>query len=333
MKHNYDKLIDSVFNVDDPATFSAVALQVFRYQYENNTVYRLFADMNRRTPDSVRTIYEIPCLPADLFKTHDIVTGVSEDGDAVTFFSSGTTGSSPSRHIVADTGIYRRSFLRGFKLFFGDIEDYNIFALLPSYLEREGSSLIFMVESLIQATGSLSGGFYLDNSDELAKDLFTSLEGKRSTMLIGVSYALMDFADSLSRKMPGLMVVETGGMKGRRREMVRQELHELLSRGFGVEQIYSEYGMTELCSQAWSLKGGRFQTPPWMKVLVRDINDPFSYQRHGKIGSINIIDLANVNSCSFIATKDIGRSYQDGSFEMTGRIDGSEARGCNLMVD
>lgn len=333
MNPDFDILIESVFNIDCPATFNAVALQVFRYQYENNPVYRLFADMNRRTPESVRTISDIPFLPVELFKSHEIVTGEPGAKGAVTFLSSGTSGSVPSRHTISDPGIYRRSFFVGFELFFGDIEEYDIFALLPSYQEREGSSLIYMVENLIAATGSDAGGFYPGGADGLEEELLLSPGRGRRAMLIGVSYALLDFAASLSRKMPGLMVVETGGMKGRRREMVRQELHDRLMRSFGVERICSEYGMTELCSQAWALHSGSFRTPPWMKVLIRDINDPFSYQRDGKAGGINIIDLANINSCSFIATQDIGRALQDGSFEMTGRMDGSEARGCNLMVD
>lgn len=330
--NEYHDLCSVIFRIESRISFRKVALRVFEHQFTNNSVYRSFCELNGRTPDRVSEVDEIPFLPVELFKNHEIVCSNAIGAEALTFISSGTTGSVPSRHKILDPDLYVKSFLKGFEHFYGDVKQYNIFALLPSYLERAGSSLVYMVEKLHRDSGSEVGGFYLDHLDKLERDLKNVKAAPRKTMLIGVSFALLDFASVISEKFPNLIVVETGGMKGRRQEMIRAELHSSLKDGFGAENINSEYGMTELCSQAWSISDGRFYTPPWMKTLIRDIYDPFHYVENGKTGAINIVDLANLNSCSFIATSDLGRVNNDGSFEVLGRSDGSEMRGCNLMV-
>jgi len=250
----------------------------------------------------------------------------------VTFTSSGTTGITTSSHHVTDVSWYTDSFRLAFQLFYGDIKNYTILALLPSYLEREGSSLIYMADDLIKQSGNPDSGFFLYNHDELARQLQKQQEAKKLTLLIGVTFALLDFIEQRAINFPKLIVMETGGMKGRRREMIREELHDTLCKGFGVDAIHSEYGMTELLSQAYSKGDGIFNCPPWMRIITRDTNDPMSILNDDKAGGINIIDLANINSCSFIATQDLGKVYADGSFEVLGRFDNADIRGCNLLI-
>ncbi len=256
----------------------------------------------------------------------------STDKVETTFTSSGTTGMINSKHLVTDISWYEESFRRAFEIFYGDIKDYCILALLPSYLEREGSSLIYMAEDLVKRSANPDSGFFLYNHDELFQQIKKQQQIKRPTLLIGVTFALLDFVEQYPINFPELIVMETGGMKGRRKEMIREELHETLCKGFGVDAIHSEYGMTELLSQAYSKGNGIFNCPPWMKVITRDTNDPVSTLDTDKTGGINVIDLANINSCSFIATQDLGRVYKDGSFEVLGRFDNSDIRGCNLLI-
>ncbi|MFO7723801.1 MAG: acyltransferase [Bacteroidales bacterium] len=327
-----ESLIERVFSISTDDAFEALALEVFRHQYDNNLLYRTFADLNQATPDSVAATAGIPFLPVGFFRDHQVLTNSRTAEEAVTFLSSGTTGAAVSRHTVSAPSLYRRSFLEGFRLFFGEITQYRIFALLPSYLEREGSSLVYMADHLIRETQSGAGGFFLDDFPALERELKSSLALEGRTILIGVTFALLDFAAWTDEQFPGLTVVETGGMKGRRREMIREELHSILKEKLGLESVAGEYGMTELLSQAWSAADGLFVTPPWMKVAFREINDPRTLVTPGKTGAINVIDLANLNSCSFLATQDLGRQHPGGEFEVLGRFDGSEVRGCNLMV-
>jgi len=256
----------------------------------------------------------------------------SIDPVEVTFTSSGTTGITTSSHFVTDVGWYAESFRSAFRLFYGDIEKYCILALLPSYLEREGSSLIYMADDLIKQSNNPDSGFFLYNHDELYHQLKKQQSGQKPTLLIGVTFALLDFIEHYKLNFPELIVMETGGMKGRRKEMIREELHTTLCNGFGVDAIHSEYGMTELLSQAYSKGNGIFNCPPWMKIIARDTNDPMSLLNDDKAGGINVIDLANINSCSFIATQDLGKVYADNSFEVLGRFDNSDIRGCNLLI-
>jgi len=248
------------------------------------------------------------------------------------FSSSGTTGMVTSKHLVTDVSLYERSFMQGFKAFYGNIQDYTVLALLPSYLERDGSSLIYMVDHLIRESGDPQSGYFLYDHDALYAALQRQKLTNRKTLLIGVTYALLDFVEKYQIKFPGLIIMETGGMKGKRPEMLREELHNQLKEGFGVAAIHSEYGMTELLSQAYSKAEGIFACPPWMKILIRDTNDPLTILPQGRTGGLNIIDLANLNSCSFIATQDLGKTLGDGTFEVLGRFDNSDIRGCNLLV-
>jgi phenylacetate-coenzyme A ligase PaaK-like adenylate-forming protein len=319
-----------VFSISSNEAFNSVALQVFKYQARACPVYREFIKGLKVDPENVHDAVQVPFLPVEFFKTHQVLSG--DAGTQVTFTSSGTTGMVTSRHAVTDVSWYAESFRRAFSLFYGDIKSYTILALLPSYLEREGSSLIYMVEDLIAQTGNPSSGFYLFNHDELYQQLIKQQQNNKPTLLIGVTYALLDFIEQFKLDFPQLIVMETGGMKGKRREMVREELHGLLCKGFGVNAIHSEYGMTELLSQAYSKGGGIFNCPPWMKIITRDVNDPISLLKGDKAGGINIIDLANINSCSFIAVQDLGKVYGDGSFEVLGRFDNADIRGCNLLI-
>jgi hypothetical protein len=269
-------------------------------------------------------------LPIEFFKSHAVLS--SADPVDVTFTSSGTTGMITSRHYVTDVSWYVQSFRSAFSLFYGDIENNTILALLPAYLEREGSSLIYMADDLIKQSNNPDSGFFLYDHDKLYHQLKKQQEANKPTLLIGVTFALLDFIDKYQLSFPELIVMETGGMKGRRKEMIREELHEQLCKGFGVDAIHSEYGMTELLSQAYSKGNGLFNCPPWMRIITRDTNDPMNILNSGKAGGINVIDLANINSCAFIATQDLGRVYADNSFEVLGRFDNSDIRGCNLMV-
>ena len=319
-----------IFTISNQKQFDKIALKVFRFQYENNLVYREFCDFLKTDVQKVKSIHQIPFLPIQFFKSHSVVSNTNPI--QATFTSSGTTGMSTSKHIVTDVSIYEESYRKGFSQFYGNIEDYVVLALLPSYLEREGSSLIHMVDDLIQLSNQPESGFYLHNYDELIEKLMQLDQAGQNVILIGVTYALLDLFEKHSFKLENTIIMETGGMKGKRKEMIREELHQQLCEGFGVNAIHSEYGMTELLSQAYSLGEGIFECPSWMQILVRDTEDALSYVREGKTGGINVIDLANINSCSFIATQDLGKKYPNGSFEVLGRFDHSDIRGCNLMV-
>jgi len=303
---------------------------VFRFQYENNAVYRDFCELLNVEKGSVKSLHQIPFLPIQFFKSHDVLS--SSDDIQVTFTSSGTTGMTTSKHLVTDVSVYEQSYQNAFSEFYGNIEDYAVLALLPSYLEREGSSLIYMVNDLIERSNNPNSGFYLHNYYELTAKLIELDTSGQNVLLIGVTYALLDLIELQKFTLNNTIIMETGGMKGQRKEMIREELHELLCDGFGVNSIHSEYGMTELLSQAYSLGNGIFECPNWMSVLIRDTEDALTYVDYGKTGGINVIDLANINSCSFIATQDLGKRHGNNSFEVLGRFDNSDIRGCNLMV-
>ncbi|MGW9684205.1 LuxE/PaaK family acyltransferase [Flagellimonas sp. 2504JD1-5] len=324
------KRIQDIFSISSRLQFETLALEVFHFQYTNNPVYKTYCNLLKRTPENVKTIPDIPFLPIAFFKTHDVIS--SQNKPVAIFESSGTTSSNTSKHFVTDIGLYQQSFRQGFVHFYGHVENYCILALLPSYLEREGSSLIYMVNDMIQNSKNPQSGFYLNNLDELKGKLAQLRAEKTKTLLIGVSFALLDLAEQFPMSLENVILMETGGMKGKRKELIREELHLILKSAFNVQNIHSEYGMTELLSQAYSKGNGLFECPPWMQIITRDTEDPLGMQSHGKTGGINIIDLANVNSCSFIATQDLGKTYPDGTFEVLGRFDHSDIRGCNLMA-
>ncbi|RTZ09395.1 acyl transferase [Flavobacterium sp. GSP6] len=361
-----------IFAISSQKQFEKIALKVFRFQYENNLVYQEFCDFLKTDPHKVKSLQQIPFLPIQFFKSHEVVSNTNPIQE--TFTSSGTT--SPvahkggnldkkvipitSKHLVTDVTLYEESYRKGFSEFYGNIEDYVVLALLPSYLEREGSSLIYMVKDLIELSNHPESGFYLHNHDELIAKLIALDLAGQNVILIGVTFALLDLIETFNEKSSFLdkkkkvrddlgqttelsekkhsfqlqhtIIMETGGMKGKRKEMIREELHEQLCKGFGVSAIHSEYGMTELLSQAYSLGNGVFECPSWMQILVRDTEDALTYIPDGKTGGINVIDLANINSCSFIATQDLGKKNPNNSFEVLGRFDNSDIRGCNLMV-
>jgi phenylacetate-coenzyme A ligase PaaK-like adenylate-forming protein len=319
-----------VFTIANSKQFEKMALKVFRHQYENNAVYREFCDLLSIEKTAVKSIKAIPFLPIQFFKSRKVVA--TSDPIQITFTSSGTTGAITSRHHVTDVNLYTQSFQTAFSNFYGNIEDYAVLAVLPSYLEREGSSLIYMVEDLIEKSQNEHSGFYLNNYDELIQKLKILDSSGQNVLLLGVTYALLDLIEKEIFSLNNTIVMETGGMKGKRKEMIREELHTTLCAGFGVPTIHSEYGMTELLSQAYSFGEGIFECPNWMQILIRDPEDPLHYLADGKNGGINVIDLANYNSCSFIATQDLGRKYANNSFEVLGRFDHSDIRGCNLMV-
>lgn len=321
---------NKVFNIQSDADFTEVALQIFKHQFLNNKVYRSFCDLLNVHPADVKTIEKIPFLPIDFFKKRKILS--SFGAIQQTFISSGTTGSVTSKHLITDVSWYEKSYLNAFKNCYGSLEDYTILALLPNYLERTGSSLIYMVDDLIKRSKNVNSGFYLNNLDELAQKLINLDKKGEKILLIGVSFALLNLVEKHQFSLKNTIVMETGGMKGRRKELIRAELHAILCDGFSVDTIHSEYGMTELLSQAYSKGNGIFECPPWMKVFTRDTQDPLTILSKEKSGGVNIIDLANYNSCSFIATQDIGRVYPNGTFEVIGRFDNSDIRGCNLMV-
>lgn len=319
-----------IFSISNNKQFEKIALKVFRFQYDNNSVYREFCQFLNVEKQQVKSLQQIPFLPIQFFKSHEVLSSTEKIQE--TFTSSGTTGMSTSRHFVTDTTLYEESYRKGFAQFYGNIENYAVLALLPSYLEREGSSLIYMVNDLIQLSNHPESGFYLNNYDDLIQKLLQLDEAGENIILIGVTYALLDLIEKQQFHLKNTIIMETGGMKGKRKEMIREELHELLCKGFGVNAIHSEYGMTELLSQAYSLGNGIFECPNWMQVLIRDTEDALSYVENGKTGGINVIDLANINSCSFIATQDLGKKQPNNSFEVLGRFDNSDIRGCNLMV-
>ncbi|MGY3053654.1 hypothetical protein ACVWYG_001854 [Pedobacter sp. UYEF25] len=321
---------DSIFEIKSAESFEDYALKLFQHQafacatYEK-FLFNLGCDVGR-----VTALYNIPFLPIEFFKTQQIVS--SKKQPEIIFTSSGTTGAAQSKHLVTDVSLYEKSYRKAFKHFYGELTEFCFLALLPSYQQRNGSSLIYMVDDLIAESNNLHSGYFLNNDEGLFELLLQLKALKQKTVLIGVTYALLDFIEKYAVNFPELIIMETGGMKGKRTELVREALHLQLTKGFGVEKIHSEYGMTELLSQAYSTGDGIFVCPPWMKVLVRDVNDPFTYVRNGKTGGINVIDLANINSCSFIATQDLGRLNENNSFEVLGRFDHSDIRGCNLLV-
>ena len=312
-------------------SFNELALEVFRYQYQQNHWYRKFCDLSNKSSEKVLYYTDIPFLPVSFFKQQPVCCFEPVWAERI-YTSSGTTGSNTSRHYVRKYADYKMSFETAFHQFYGDPKDYCILALLPGYLEREGSSLIEMAQELIKASQHPKSGFYLNNYRDLIHTVNQLQQKGQKTLLLGVTYALLDLAEMGPFNWPDLIVMETGGMKGKRREMIREELHEQLKTGLGVSAIHSEYGMTELLSQAYSQGNGIFNCPPWMKILTRDTYDPLTLRVDGKTGGVNIIDLANIDSCSFIATQDLGRLHPDGSFEIMGRFDNSDIRGCNLMV-
>ncbi len=319
-------LTERVFEISSDREFEQIALELFEFQYSRNTVYRSFADgLKMNHP---KTLEEIPFLPISFFKSHRIILdGLKEE---VIFKSSGT-GGERSAHFVHSTQLYEKSFVNAFRQFFGDPEELVILALLPNYLEQGESSLVYMVDQLIRLTKDENSGFYLNDLHQLIRHIASIKSTGKRIILFGVSYALLDLA-ALSPDLNGVTVIETGGMKGRRKEMTKSDLHETLRKGLGVESIYSEYGMTELLSQAYSTGELLFNTPSWMRILIRDTNDPLTYLENGKTGGINVIDLTNIYSCSFIATQDLGKSFSNGQFEVLGRFDMADIRGCNLLV-
>ena len=320
--HAFDEIIS-------PIQFKQHALELFKYQYENNTVYRSYCDLTNNASSEVTEVHEIPFLPIQFFKSHT-VSCVSKTPEKI-FLSSKTSGQTASRHFVNDLNIYHKSFEKGFYEFYGSIKDYALLALLPSYLERENSSLVYMANQLIHQSKHPLSGFYLDEWDHLINTLQTLEKEGQKTILLGVTFALLTLIEKKKLNLNNTIIMETGGMKGMRKELVREALYSSFKKGFGVKNIHSEYGMTELMSQAYSKENGLYNCPPWMKVLIRSTDDPFEIIQEEKTGALNIIDLANVESCAFIATQDLGKTHKDGSFEILGRFDTAEIRGCNLI--
>jgi hypothetical protein len=356
------KFFEHIFSISSETEFNEVALDMFEFQMQKNPLYAEFVNRltnNRKSKivnlKSLNHYTEIPCLPIEFFKNHKIlIDGVKTDEF---FASSGTTGLNTSKHFVADFLLYEKSFTKSFECFFGSPENYVILALLPNYLEQQNSSLIYMMRSLIEQTKSEFSGFYLNNLDDLnsvIQQINNQVHGTRCTVhgadkkpftvhrlpftnkaviLFGVSYALLDFAEKYPQTLENTLIFETGGMKGRREELSKTELHRRLCEAFGVEKVYSEYGMTELLSQAYSKGENKFSCPPWMRVFTRPLNNPLAVEKHGIAGGINVIDLANYNSCPFIATQDLGKTFSENTFEILGRIENSDVRGCSLLIE
>ncbi|MGB1104614.1 MAG: acyl transferase [Crocinitomicaceae bacterium] len=316
---------NKIFEIKTEADFNEMALKSFQYQYAKNKIYRRYCELLSVELSDIHDYHSIPFLPISFFKSHDVKT--FNDSAQVIFKSSGTTGMQRSEHHLKDVGIYKSSFLKGFNHFYGPVEDYVILGLLPSYIEQGSSSLVYMVDHLIRASKHEESGFFLHNFEDLNAILEATRDKK--VMLIAVAYALLDFGEAFRPTHPNLIVMETGGMKGRRKELIKADLHRLLRELYPNTEIHSEYGMTELLSQSYS-KGLKFQTPPWMKIITRSYSDPFELIE-GKTGGLNIIDLANIHSCSFIATQDLGKVF-DSHFEVVGRFDQADIRGCNLLV-
>ena len=316
---------DKIFAISAEEEFSQLALEVFRFQAQRCAPYRQYVELLGVDPTCVSRVEDIPFLPIELFKLRDVYCGNTEPEKV--FTSSSTTGQTPSRHMMQSLALYEQAFTRAFEQFYGNAEGWSIYGLLPNYLQREGSSLVYMVDRLIARCGS--GGFYLDEYEKLLSDMAADTKPK---ILLGVSYALWDLAEQYAPKLKNTVVMETGGMKGYREELPKAEFHKILTSAFGVEKIHSEYGMAELTSQAYSSGDGVFNAPQWMSVMARDVNNPLKVLPQGSRGALNIIDLANLSSCAFIATQDVGRTYEDGAFMVEGRLSGAEVRGCNLLV-
>ena len=321
---------EKIVSIKNESEFNTLTIEAFSLQYENNSTYKAYCQKLNKHPENVKIINEIPFLPIEFFKTHNIIANNKKQ--QITFTSSGTTGAQTSRHHVIDLAIYERSFISAFSHFYGAIEDYCILALLPSYIERGGSSLVYMANKLIELSMHADSGFYLNNYKQLFEKLEAINKTNKKVLLLGVTYALLDLAEQYPIALQNAIIMETGGMKGHRKELVREELHSILCMAFGVTTIHSEYGMTELLSQAYSKGNGIFETPGWMKIRIRDTYDPFTFLSENRSGGINVIDLANINSCCFIETKDIGKVFSDKTFTVLGRFDQSDIRGCNLLV-
>ena len=328
------ELEDKIFSVQKQG-FEQLALEIFRLQYNENKLYRSFTDALHIDPANVNSVASIPFLPVSFFKRHEILTGSFTP--EVIFESSGTTQTGNSRHQVKSIDLYRRSFIKAFELFYGSPENWCIAGLLPSYLERKNSSLVMMVDELIELSGHPGSGFYLYEHDKLSRLIKANEAAAQKTLLIGVTFALLDLAEFFQYPLKHTTVMETGGMKGRRKEITRAEVHDILKNAWNLDAIHSEYGMTELLSQGYSYGDGVFRCPPWMNIILRDEDDPLTikpvHTSKQERGLINVIDLANIYSCAFIATDDIGMLYADGSFEVAGRMDSSDVRGCSLMYD
>jgi phenylacetate-coenzyme A ligase PaaK-like adenylate-forming protein len=319
--------IDKVFGAELP-DFQELALQIFRFQYTHNPIYAQYAKAVGRVPGKVKELTDIPFLPVRFFKSHTVATTVFQP--EIVFESSGTTQTVNSRHHVKDRAIYTRSFLQAFEQFYGSPHQWCIIGLLPAYLERQHSSLVVMADELVGQSRHADSGFYLYDHDKLFEVLQRLENQQQKTLLLGVTFALLDFAEKYPMQLRSTTIMETGGMKGRREEWTRQEVHNFLQRQLGVVTVHSEYGMTELLSQAYSYGNGIFQCPPWMKIVLRQDDDPFQLSTTGS-GVINVIDFANIWSCSFIATDDVGKLYSNSSFEVLGRLDNSDLRGCSLL--
>jgi phenylacetate-coenzyme A ligase PaaK-like adenylate-forming protein len=324
-------LAGKIFSISSSVEFEEVAMEMFLFQAENNMIYSRYLELLGIHPSRISRITDIPCLPVSLFKTHKVVTGGKTA--KIVFKSSGTAGSTPAIHYVGDPLVYSTSLFNCFKQFYGDPGNYCILALLPSYLERGDSSLVYMAGQLIEKSSHPRSGFYLDDLDMLARTIKDLERDKEPALLLGVSFALLELAEKYSFSLKSTIVMETGGMKGRRKELTREELHSILKSRLGVDEIHSEYGMTELLSQAYSTHGGKFLTPSWMKIMIRDPYNPFSYLESGKNGGVNVIDLANIDSCAFLETADLGKILSGGYFGILGRFDNSDIRGCNLLAD
>lgn len=325
-----NQILNLVQNLENTQNFDLVAMEVFKYQVEHCAVYNQYTKLLGKNPSLIQSVEEIPFLPIEVFKHHKVKSGEWEE--QITFTSSGTTGMDVSKHLVKDVSLYEWSFQKGFGLNYGDPQEWTILALLPSYLERQGSSLIYMAEKLIEASSDHRSGFFLHNHHELALLLSDLVREKKKTLLLGVTFGLLDFAENFEMNLDGIVVMETGGMKGRREEWTRDQVHQFLKSKWNLKQIHSEYGMTELLSQAYSEGNGRFTTPPWMQVYWRDTSDPLYTSKGVGNGGLNVIDLCNLDSCSFIATQDLVKVHADGQFEVMGRFDHSDVRGCNLLV-
>ncbi len=321
---------DKIFSIKTNKQFESLALEIFNFQAVNNEIYSNYIKLLKIDCKKINAIEKIPFLPIELFKNYKVVS--TNKREQIVFTSSGTTGFTPSKHYVYNTKLYEKSFIKTFKYFYGNPSKYCVLGLLPSYLERNGSSLIYMVDYLIKASKNKQSGFYLNNLNDL-KNTIENLESKNEKYIVfGVSYALLDLAEKFNLKLKNAIIIETGGMKGHRKEISKEEMYKILTTKLGTKQIHSEYGMTELLSQSYSLGNGVYKSPKWQKILIRDIYDPFSYLENSKTGGINIIDLANIYSCSFIETKDLGKKITNQSFKILGRFDNSDIRGCNLLI-
>ncbi len=326
------EITDRIFKIEDRIAFSKYALDIFRLQCTGNKIYGEFVKSLRIDPASIKSVSQIPFLPVEFFKNHRVITG--NLSPVTVFESSGTTGRESGKHYVVDASLYEKSLLNAFRLFYGDPAGWMIAALLPSYTGRKNSSLVYMMDYLIKRSSYSGSGFYRDDAGSMIPAIEEARSQGRKVLLMGVSFALLDLAEKYSPDFHDIIVMETGGMKGRRKEITRMELHSVLKKAFHISKIHSEYGMTELLSQAYSKSEGIFQCPPWMQILIRDPQDPLAIINEPEIaGGINIIDLANIHSCSFISTGDLGKLHEDGSFEVLGRIDNSDIRGCNLLIE